>query len=65
MGGEFGRRMMVDGIGKVIKVKKNSFVTDTDREYEMPFDLEGVTAEALNEWLIFFIEQLKERQEVK
>ena len=56
---------MVDWIGKVIKVKKNSFVTDTEREFEMPFDLEGVTAETLNEWLNFFIEQLNERQEVK
>ena len=51
---------MVDGIGKVVKVKDNSFVTDTGREFELPFDLKGVTAESLNQWLEYFFEQLKE-----
>ncbi|MCL2747529.1 MAG: hypothetical protein FWE59_02600 [Oscillospiraceae bacterium] len=53
---------MVNGIGRVIKVKENSFVTDIGREYEFPFDLEGVTADSLNEWLDYFIEQLIERR---
>ena len=53
---------MVSRIGRVIEVKGNSFVTDTGREYELPIDLDGVTADALNEWLDFFIEQLKEAE---
>ena len=51
---------MVNGIGKVVKVKENSFVTDTGREFELPFDLKGVTADSLNEWLKYFYEQLNE-----
>jgi hypothetical protein len=53
---------MVEGIGKVIKVNENSFITDTGREFEIPFDLKGVTVDPLNEWLDYFIEQLKERE---
>jgi hypothetical protein len=53
---------MVDGIGKVIEVKESSFITDTGREFELPFNLKGVTADSLNEWLDYFIEQLKERE---
>ena len=53
---------MVSGIGKVIKVRKNSFVTDTGREFEFPFDLAGVAADTLNEWLEYFIEQLEKRE---
>ena len=56
---------MVDGIGRVIQVKENSFVTDTGREYEMPFDLKGVTADSLNEQLNYFIKQFKEREALK
>ena len=52
---------MVSGIGRVIEVKDNSFVTDTGREFEFPFDLEGVSADSLNEWLDYFVGQLKER----
>ena len=55
---------MVDGIGKVIEVKENSFITDTGREIELPFDLKGVTADSLNEWLEYLIEQLKEQEVV-
>jgi hypothetical protein len=55
----------VDGIGRVVEVKENSFVTDTGREFELPFDLKGVTADSLNEWLDYFIEQLKEREALK
>ena len=55
---------MVSGIGRVIKVKKNSFITDTGREFELPFDLEGVTVDTLNEWLEYFFEQLKEAEVV-
>ena len=54
---------MVNGIGRVIKVKDSSFLTDTGREYELPFDLEGVTVGTLNEWLDYFIGQLKEQPE--
>jgi len=54
---------MMNGIGEVIKVKTNSFITDTGREFEFPFDLEGVTASSLNEWLKYFIEQLKEQED--
>jgi len=58
-----GRRVVVSGIGKVVKIEESSFVTDTGREYELPFDLEGVAEDTLNEWLDFFLEQLKERWE--
>ena len=54
---------MVDGIGKVIKIKKDSFVTDTGREFEFPFDLNEVAIESLNEWLEYFIGQYNERVE--
>ena len=53
---------MVNVMGRVIKVKENSFVTDTGREFEFPFSLEGVTVDSLNEWLDYFIEQLIERR---
>ena len=53
----------MNGIGKVIKVKDSSFLTDTGHEYDFPFDLKGVTASSLNEWLDYFIGQLKEQQE--
>ena len=56
---------MVDGIGNVVEVKESSFVTDTGREFEMPFDLKGVTTDSLNEWLDYFIKQLKEREALK
>lgn len=49
-------------IGKVIKVKENAFVTDAGREFELPFDLKGVTVDSLNEWLEYFIEQLKDKE---
>ena len=54
---------MVNWIGKVIKVKDSSFLTDTGREFDLPFDLKGVTADSLNEWLDYFIGQLKEQRE--
>ena len=53
---------MMDWIGRVIEVKKNSFMTDTGREFEFPFDIEGVSADSLNEWLDYLIGQLKERR---
>ena len=54
---------MVSGIGRVIEIKECSFTTDSGREFELPFDLDGVTADTLDEWLDYFAGQLGERQE--
>lgn len=49
----------MNGVGKVTEVMENSFITDTGREFELPFDIKGVITDSLNGWLEYFIEQLK------
>ena len=43
--------IQMDGIGKVTRIKGNTFTTDTGREFEVPVELDDVTVEALNDWI--------------
>jgi hypothetical protein len=54
---------MVNGIGTVVEVRQNSIITETGREFELPFDLTGITADSINEWLGYLIALLKDRED--
>ena len=42
----------------------SKIITLIEEARQNAFDLKGVTAESLNEWLEYFFEQLKEREVV-